>query len=76
MESTVFYFFLFLHLISLIIGFGAVLVIDTFGLLWLFKKKPLPKVMEVAEVTQRLIWIGWAGMVVSGISYYTQRLCR
>ncbi len=56
----------FIHLISLIIGFGAVLVIDTSGLLWILKKRSLSFVQSVAEVTQPLIWIGWSGLVLSG----------
>lgn len=57
---------LFIHIVSLITGFGSVLVIDMFGLLWLFKKVPLSLVMKVANVTQRLIWLGWFGLVASG----------
>jgi len=36
MDTTAFYIFLFVHLVSLIVGFGSVLVIDFFGLLWIF----------------------------------------
>lgn len=57
---------LFVHIISLVVGFGSVLIIDTFGLLWLLKKAPLSFVMKVANVTQRLIWLGWFGLVASG----------
>lgn len=57
---------LFIHILSLVTGFGSVLVIDMFGLLWLFKKVPLSFVMKVANVTQRLIWLGWFGLVASG----------
>lgn len=45
---------------------GGVIVIDTFGLLWLSKKVQLPIVKHVAHVTQRLIWTGWIGLVLSG----------
>lgn len=58
---------LFIHFVSLILGFGAVLVIDTFGLLWLLKKVKLSFVNQVANVTQPLIWIGWTGLVLTGI---------
>lgn len=67
MNPSIFYIFIFLHLVFLIIGFGSVIVIDTFGLLWTLKKVPLKKVNEVASVTQRLIWIGWGGLVLSGL---------
>lgn len=61
-----YYPLLFLHLLSLVIGFGAVMVIDSFGLLWIFKRVRLSTVMRTADVTQRLIWIGWTGLVFSG----------
>jgi len=58
---------LFIHLVSLVMGFGAVMVIDTFGLLWLLKKVKLSFVQQVANTTQPLIWIGWALLVLTGI---------
>ncbi|PIR96568.1 MAG: hypothetical protein COT92_00280 [Candidatus Doudnabacteria bacterium CG10_big_fil_rev_8_21_14_0_10_42_18] len=57
---------LFVHIVSFIIGFGAVIVIDSFGLLWLLKKTKFAFVMDVANVTQKLIWLGWVGLVASG----------
>jgi hypothetical protein len=66
METPHFYIALFAHLTFLILGFGAVLVIDTFGLLMLLKKQTLDQVKKTASVTQPLIWVGWTGMVVSG----------
>jgi hypothetical protein len=67
--DTGFYVALFIHLISLVIGFGAVFVIDIFGLLWLLRMwgVDLPLVRRVATITQRLIWIGFVGLVASGI---------
>lgn len=59
--------FLFLHLIFLVIGFGSVIVIDTFGLLFLLKKRKISEVMKVAQVTQVLIWVGWFGLVGTGL---------
>jgi hypothetical protein len=67
MDTTAFYIVLFLHLVSLIVAFGSVLVIDVFGLLWVCRKDSLSHVFKVAGVTQKLIWIGWAGLVASGI---------
>ena len=58
---------LFIHLVSLVMGFGAVMVIDTFGLLWLLKKVKLSFVQQVANTTQPLIWIGWSLLVLTGI---------
>src|SRR5258706_6829310 len=67
MNSLVFYIFLFVHLACLILGFGAVMVTDFFGLLWALKKVPLSTVGEVAHHTEKLIWLGWSGLVVSGV---------
>ena len=66
MDTLLFYVFLGVHIISLIIGMGAVLVIDTAGVLWLLKKTKLSSVMSMARLTQPLIWIGWSGLVISG----------
>ena len=68
---------LFIHILSLVIGFGGVIVVDTFGLLWLLKKIPLKTVTNTAEITQRLIWIGWFGLVISGsVLLYQQGTIR
>lgn len=71
MDMPIFFVFLFFHLVGLIVGFGSVLVMDTFGLLWIFKKTHMSFVHKVADVTQRLIWIGWTTMVFSGIGLIT-----
>lgn len=67
MDTKAFYIVLFVHLVSLIVAFGSVLVIDVFGLLWIFRKHSLPYVLKIAGVMQKLIWIGWAGLVSSGV---------
>ncbi len=67
MQLDQYHILLFIHLVSLLVGFGSVLVIDTFGLLWLLKKVKLSFVNSVANVTQRLIWLGWLGLVLSGV---------
>lgn len=67
MASNPFLIFLFIHLVALVLGFGSVMVVDVFGLLWLSGKVKLALVNRVAHVTQRLIWLGWGGLVLSGI---------
>lgn len=69
MDTLPFYVFLFVHLISLVTGFGAVIVIDTFGLCWLLSLFGVDIVLvkRVANITQRLIWLGFVGLIVSGI---------
>lgn len=58
---------LFVHLISVVVGFGAVVVVDVWGLLWILNRQKLSQVISVAKVTQVLIWIGFFGLVVSGL---------
>lgn len=67
-NSPLYLIVLFLHVISFIVGFGAVIVIDTFGLVWLLKwwGVDLSLLKKVAGITQRLIWLGWVGLVVTG----------
>lgn len=67
MDTPLFFVFLFLHLVGLIVGFGSVLVTDAFGMLWIFKRAHMSFVHKVADVTQRLIWLGWGTMVASGL---------
>ncbi|MBT2468810.1 hypothetical protein J7E97_13230 [Streptomyces sp. ISL-66] len=58
---------LFAHLASLVVGFGAVLSADYYGLLWAMRRCALA---EVVSATSRLhipIWAGLGGLVVSGL---------
>jgi hypothetical protein len=73
MDTPGFYIALFVHLVSLVVGFGAVVVIDTFGLLWLLRKTTLETVVRVAHTTQMLIWVGWIGLVCSGLFLITTK---
>ena len=68
MNTLPFYIFLFIHLVALIVGFGAVIVVDTSGLLALRKKITLKTLNHIADITQRLIWTGWGALVVSGVA--------
>jgi hypothetical protein len=73
MNSLWFYIPLFIHLVSFITGFGAVIVVDSFGLLWLAGRRPMEHVNRVAHVSQRLIWLGWFGLVASGSFLIVQK---
>lgn len=61
-----FIFFQALIFISCIIGYGAVVAIDTAGLFWILKKRSMDFVYSMTGITQPLIWIGWTG-ITSGI---------
>ena len=55
-------FFQALIFISCIIGYGAVVAIDTAGLFWILKKRSMDFVYNMTGITQPLIWIGWIGI--------------
>ncbi len=58
---------LFAHLISLVVGFGAVLVVDFCGLLWVLNRKPTRDILTLTSIAQPLIWLGFLGLIVSGL---------
>ncbi|MEU4213362.1 hypothetical protein AB0F13_25845 [Streptomyces sp. NPDC026206] len=57
---------LFVHLASLVLGFGAVLVADYFGLLWITGRCSLRDALGSAGRLHFPIWAGLAGLVASG----------
>lgn len=67
MDSPAFYILLFVHLSGLVLGFGAVLVTDLYGALWLVGRQPYRQVVAVSAVTERFVWVGWSTMVAAGI---------
>jgi hypothetical protein len=58
---------LFVHLASLVLGFGAVLVADYFVVLWLVGRSTLAETVHVAARLHLPIWIGVIGLVLSGM---------
>lgn len=58
---------LFGHLAALVLGFGAVLTVDWFGLMWMMGRHSLDNVLEVARVAHVPIWLGMAGLVATGM---------
>jgi len=57
---------LFGHLVSLLIGFGSVLTVDWYGLLFLFRVLPMRTVLLQAHRVTPLIWLGLLGLTVTG----------
>ncbi|GAA2158689.1 hypothetical protein GCM10009826_23200 [Humibacillus xanthopallidus] len=55
-----------LHVLSLVVAFGAVLVIDWHGLLWLAGRRGLTESTRLAAGAGPLIWGGLAGLIVTG----------
>jgi hypothetical protein len=58
---------LFVHLISLVVGFGSVLAVDWYGLLSLSGRVTIGDVLLTAERMTPLIWLGLAGLTASGV---------
>jgi hypothetical protein len=58
---------LFAHLAALVLGFGAVLTLDWFGLMWMLRRQTLTTLVRVAQVVHTPIWLGLAGLTLSGV---------
>lgn len=59
---------LFIHLMSMAVGFGAVILVDVYGLLWLFGFRSLSEVVALATVAHTVIGLGVGGLLASGIA--------
>ncbi|MFC7016090.1 hypothetical protein ACFQMH_31215 [Streptomyces viridiviolaceus] len=57
----------FLHVTALVVGFGSVLAVDWFAVLWLLGRRRLSDVLQTACGLQVPIWLGLAGLAVSGL---------
>ncbi len=58
---------LFVHLGSVVVGFGAVLLVDWLGFLWLTGRATLADVLRTAHGAHVPTWAGFAGLLVSGL---------
>jgi len=58
---------LFVHLVSLVAGFGAVLVADVHGVLWLLGRRRLDQLLSVTHALHAMIWTGLLGLTLSGV---------
>jgi len=59
---------LFVHVMSMAVGFGSVVMVDVYGLLWLFGQKTLAGVVELATVAHTVIAGAVGGLMASGIA--------
>lgn len=55
-----------LHLLSLVVGFGAVVLVDWHGLLWIAGRRTLYESRRVAETAGPVIWLAIVGLLASG----------
>ncbi|MEW2417636.1 hypothetical protein AB0953_28495 [Streptomyces sp. NPDC046866] len=58
---------LFVHLASLVLGFGAVLSADYYGLLWATRRCSFEEVLAATSRLHVPIWAGLGGLVASGM---------
>lgn len=63
---------LFAHLISMLIGFGAVLFVDWSGILFLAGRRSFGDVLRTAESALTPTWIGFTGLLISGMLLHPQ----
>jgi hypothetical protein len=61
---------LFIHLVSMAIGFGSVIVIDVYGLLWLFGRRTLAELVDLDSAAHTVIAVGVGGLLGSGIALH------
>jgi hypothetical protein len=59
---------LFFHLVSMAVGFGAVVMIDVYGLLWLFGHRTLAELVDLDKVAHGVIAVAVGGLLGSGIA--------
>lgn len=57
----------FFHVAALIVGLGSVLAVDWFAVLWLLGRRRLSDILSTACTLQVPIWLGLAGLVVTGL---------
>jgi hypothetical protein len=59
---------LFIHLVSMAIGFGAVIVIDVYGILWLLGQRTLAELVDLDAAAHTVIAVGVGALLASGIA--------
>ncbi|MGW2559881.1 hypothetical protein ACWCXB_11655 [Streptomyces sp. NPDC001514] len=57
----------FFHVAALVVGLGSVLAVDWFAVLWLLGRRRLADILSTACTLQVPIWLGLAGLVVTGL---------
>jgi len=63
---------LFVHLASLVVGFGSVLGVDYYGFLWFSRRISLQTMLRQADRMGPLIWLGLGGLITSGVFLHPQ----
>ncbi|MGZ4661193.1 MAG: hypothetical protein ACXVYB_07940 [Arthrobacter sp.] len=56
-----------LHVLSLVVAFGAIILVDWHGFLWLIGRRELAEIIRLDGAATPLIWGGLAGMLATGV---------
>lgn len=55
-----------LHLVSLVVALGAIVVVDWHGLLWVLQRRRLTQMLRLAAATGPMVWAGLTGLCLTG----------
>ncbi|GAA4026095.1 hypothetical protein GCM10023063_03470 [Arthrobacter methylotrophus] len=55
------------HVLAMVVSFGAILLVDWHGFLWLIGRRGLAETIRLDGAATPLIWGGLAGMLASGV---------
>lgn len=55
-----------LHILAMVLSFGAIMLLDWHGFLWLINKRKLGETVRLDGAAGPLIWIGMAGLLATG----------
>ena len=58
---------LFIHVMTMAVGFGAVVMTDVYGLLWLAGRRTVAELTDLARAAHGVILFGTGGLLASGI---------
>ncbi|MEO3934255.1 hypothetical protein WMO79_15780 [Micrococcaceae bacterium Sec7.4] len=56
-----------LHVLSMVVAFGAIILLDWHGFLWLIGRRKLAETIRLDGAATPLIWGGLAGMLATGV---------
>ncbi|MDQ1515371.1 MAG: hypothetical protein QOE80_1201 [Actinomycetota bacterium] len=59
---------LFVHVVSMAVGFGAVVMTDVYGILWLLGFRTMQDIVSLAVAAHGVISLGVGGLLASGIA--------
>jgi len=65
-EGLVHTYALIAHILAMVVSFGAILLVDWHGFLWLLGRRELAETIRLDGVATPLIWGGLAGLLASG----------